>query len=84
MSALITTELVALDAGPSDVGGTDKTAVIRPLAGRVAAAGRATAPAVYLPALRLLHTLAVQPNGRLLLGGARPGGPAPTWACCAT
>ena len=42
MSALITTELVALDAGPSDVGGTDKTAVIRTLAGRVAAAGRAT------------------------------------------
>jgi len=42
VSALITTELVALDAGPSDVGGTDKTAVIRTLAGRVAAAGRAT------------------------------------------
>ncbi|MCW2582248.1 MAG: system, fructose subfamily, subunit, partial [Klenkia sp.] len=42
MSALITTELVALDAGPSDVGGSDKTAVIRTLAGRVAGAGRAT------------------------------------------
>ena len=38
MSALITTDLVALDVSP----GSDKTAVIRLLAGKVAATGRAT------------------------------------------
>ena len=42
MSALITTDLVALDVDHAATGGEDKTAVVRLLAGLVARAGRAT------------------------------------------